>query len=178
MEMHPTHGETMALVAMVRDTLHGQLDAVLERVDRQKDGMNLQQKCEAYDALYLLRAALDDANKKAGKLKEHFDKTVVPEALSETETAKLSLDSVGYTFSVSNKLSCSLVDHGDAGKDPSMEYLKEVGLGDLIKPSVNAQSLASSVKEMMEEQGKEPDPAYVKVNPYQATNRTKHRSKS
>ena len=172
---HEVHGRIMALMKNVEEGLLPKLGEVTKALDDAKDGMTVEEKCECYDALYRLHGVLDEAKKTGYRFKDLFDKLVVPEALGGD---KISLASVGYTFSVSHKISASLVDHGDQGKEPSMEYLKEVGLGDLIKPTVHAGALASAVKEKIETEGSEPDPEFVKVNPYTSTNRTKYTSKS
>lgn len=163
-----------ALRENVEKGLLPRLDEVMDELDKAKDGMSVEEKCECYDALYLLHEVLDGAKKKGYKFKDLFDKLVVPEAL---EADKISLASVGRTFSVSHRMSASLVEHGDKGKEPSMEYLKSIDMGELIKPSVHAGSLASAVKERIESTGAEPDPEYVKTNPYTTTNRTKYTSK-
>ena len=80
----------------------------------------------------------------------------VPTLFNQHGVKTISVD--GYRFSVSVRLSASIPD-----KELGFQWLRDNNLGDIIKPTVNAMTLASTAKELIEE-GLELDPDLFKVS--------------
>lgn len=93
----------------------------------------------AYVALYRLNNALDQMKKVLGKLKETFSADIVPDSLELDQASTVKL-AEGYTVTVSHKVRASV---RDLKRYEAQDWLRDKGYGDIIKPSVNANTLSS-----------------------------------
>ena len=90
---------------------------------------------------------------------------IVPKVFSDRNVTTITL--AGYRFSVSTRLSASFPD-----KVAGFEWLRNNQLGDIIKETVNAQTLASTAKHLIEE-GLELDPDIFNTSYVENTSITK-----
>lgn len=133
---------------------------------------------------------LHEAIKNLNKLKEHISYTKLPEAFFEEEIKTLTTES-GYRITISSRMSVTfqqvevdrdwLADQPWAeefvtrisnqpdlrvtGKMAGYEWLKAHDMGALIQETVNASSLSSAIKELIEEEGKDPPDQIFSVKP-------------
>ena len=103
------------------------------------------QKIEEYSALLDTKADLKEQsvanNKEIEKARDSLATMMI-----DAETPQLT--HAGYSFSVQNKVKWNK----KAGKDDELfDVLRDSGLGDLIKETVNARSLDSAINNMVEE---------------------------
>lgn len=94
--------------------------------------------------------ALDKQRKRIYQSIEDMSRIVIPEMMGEQDIKTITLDDLGFRFTVAQRYSCSMPD-----KELGMAWLKDNGLGDLIQPTVNAQTLSSAAKKRLEDEGLE-----------------------
>lgn len=114
--------------------------------------------------------AFDKQRKRLYQALEDLSRKTIPEMMAEEGVKTITLEDVGYRFTVSQRFSCSMPD-----KEAGMEWLRQNGLGDLIQPTVNAQTLSSAVKKMIEDEGREPPEDLFNTNYMSFTSATKAR---
>lgn len=114
--------------------------------------------------------AFDKQRKRIYQALEDLSRKTIPEMMAEEGVKTITLDTIGYRFTVSQRFSCSMPD-----KEAGMEWLKANNLGDLIQPTVNAQTLSSAVKKMIEDDGIEPPAELFNTNYMSFTSATKAR---
>jgi hypothetical protein len=110
--------------------------------------------------------ALSDMKKGYDAIYNTFSQKEVPEVLrgQGVKNITIEIEGVGHRrFQMSNRWSCSILN-----KDRGYQWLRENGLGDLIKPTVNGTTLAATAKDLMETSGKEmPDDIFrTSINTY------------
>lgn len=96
---------------------------------------------------------LSDMKKGYNALWDGFSQEHIPDVLRSKNVKNLTVDDLDGSprrIQMSNRWACSITD-----KDRGFQWLRENGLGDLIKPSVHAQTLAATAKDLMETSGKE-----------------------
>lgn len=86
--------------------------------------------------------------KKVGQLIEDLSRTTIPDMMDEQGVKTITLEDIGYRFTVSQRWSCSIID-----KDAGIPWLKENGAAALVFETVNAQTLASYAKGRVEDEG-------------------------
>lgn len=91
---------------------------------------------------------LDKERKRIYQVIEDLSRKALPEMMAEEGVKTISLDDIGYRFTVSQRFSCSMPE-----KELGMEWLRNNGLGDLIQMTVNAGTLSSAVKKRIEDDG-------------------------
>lgn len=97
--------------------------------------------------------SLGDMKKGYGALYDGFSQNDVPDVLRGQGVKNITIEIPGVgnrRIQMSNRWSCSIID-----KDKGFQWLRENSLGDLIKPSVHADTLTATAKNLMEESGKE-----------------------
>jgi hypothetical protein len=72
------------------------------------------------------------------------------------------IEGVG-SVSVAYKWSATILEHGELGKQPGYDWLRNNGAESLITETVNAQTLASHARDMLENHGEEMPPELFKV---------------
>lgn len=118
------------------------------------------QTSTAYDVL-------SEAKKKINDTYDRLSREIVPEAMRVAKVKTVNLDDVGRV-TVSHRYSASMLD-----KELGMGWLRDNGHGDLIKPTVNAQTLSSFAKNLMVDEGKELPEEIFKVGTSPFTSITK-----
>jgi hypothetical protein len=93
---------------------------------------------------------LDKQRKRVYQAIEDMSRKTIPEMMEEQGIKTITLEDIGYRFTVAQRYSCSMPD-----KEAGMAWLKANGLGDLIQPTVNAQTLSSAAKKRLEDDGLE-----------------------
>ena len=99
-----------------------------------------------------------------------LEKSVLPRLFEEEGTKTRIMDELEVRVSINERLSVSIV---PSMKVEAREWLKENGLSEIIQPTVNANTLTSSIKMMIEEKGISPPEEYFKINEYKLTSITK-----
>ena len=125
---------------------------------------------DACRALFHLDTAYEEADKarKATHAKVEFlSRSVIPEIFTASDTKTLALTDVKKRFSVTTRVSASIVD-----RDKGFEWLNEAGGGDLIQNQVNAQRLSSFVKEYIVDVQKTPPEDAIKISSMQYVSMT------
>jgi hypothetical protein len=117
-------------------------------------------------------AALDTARKRIYNLLDLLNKAVVPEALEASGMDKVRVPELACSFYVLPRYSASLLD-----KEAGFDWLREVGLEDLITETVNAGTLAAAMKELVLEHGIDPPEDIVKFSTYNTTGVSKYTPK-
>lgn len=121
--------------------------------------------CRVLLASRVVKDAIDVPIKAISKHNALLKQVIVPKVFSDTDSKTLT--AFGYRFSVSTRLSASMPD-----KVAGQTWLRENELGDIIKPTVNAQTLAKVAKDLIEE-GYELDPDLFNVSYVENTSITK-----
>lgn len=119
-----------------------------------------------------LHAQIDAITKKIYHMKDLYDKTVVPSKMDEEGIDLLRIPELARSFSRQQRMSASMVD-----KEKAFEWVRSMGQDDIIQTTINASTLASFCRNLMEEQGIEPPPDAVKLNIYYATGVNKYTPK-
>jgi hypothetical protein len=114
--------------------------------------------------------AFDKQRKRINAVIEALSRGTLPEMMGEEGVKTVTLEDVGYRFTVSQRFSCSMPD-----KEAGMGWLRSNNLGDLIQETVNAQTLASAMKRLIEEEGREPPPELFNTSYMAYTSATKAR---
>lgn len=105
---------------------------------------------------------LSEMKKGYNVLYDGFSQEHVPDTLREQGVKNITIEIPGVgnrRFQMSNRWACTILD-----KDAGFQWLRENGLGDLIKPTVNAQTLAATAKNLSEESGKDMPPDIFKTS--------------
>ncbi len=116
---------------------------------------------------------LDVARKGIFHIKDHHDKKVIPELFETLEQDKIQVPEVARSFYPLRKYSASIVD-----KPKAFEWLQTQGLKDIIQPTVNAQTLASAIKDKVLQEGIDPPPDAITFTTYSITGMSKYTPKS
>lgn len=125
--------------------------------------------CELVVALRDMKEMLDAPVKTLGALENSLVYSRLPELFSNDDI-KTQTTAGGVRVVLTSRVQASAVD-----SEKMMEWLRSVGLEALIKPTVNASSLAAAVKEQMTTKGVEPpeDAIKVRVTPFVSLTKTK-----
>lgn len=120
------------------------MDEILTLIDRYRD--LLDHKDDLAEQVKQNNAAIEEC------------RTLLAERMLEAETPKISRS--GFTYILQNKVRYSK----KAGADEELfEILRENGLGDLIKETVNAQTLQGAMSEVAKENDGDLPPEYAEV---------------
>lgn len=115
---------------------------------------------------------LDAIRKRFYAIKDRIDKHIAPEALEQSGMDKVSIPEVERTFYIIDRYSASIID-----KPAAFKWLRENGASELIQETVNAGTLASYLKSLVLEEGKDPPEDLFKFTPYRTTGIAKYRPK-
>lgn len=109
-------------------------------------------------AAELIKAAREELK----DLEDRLSKDHVPEAMRAAGVKNVFVEDVGKVI-ISHRFSASMLD-----KELGMDWLRKNGGGDLIQPTVNAQTLGAWAKELLEAHNKELPPELFKTgtSPY------------
>jgi hypothetical protein len=107
--------------------------------------------------------------KQFNKLMEHYKTVAVPDVLDMAGVTNVPL-AEGFRVGTSSRLWASFqVENQDEG----FEWLRRNGMGDLIKLTVNTQTLSSAISQHLDEYSEEPPPELIKVTVTQNTSVTR-----
>jgi hypothetical protein len=112
--------------------------------------------------------ALEGQMKIAAALVESMSRRVIPDRMRQSDTKTISLASVQRRFTVTARMSASIID-----KPRGHLWLSDNGHGDLIQPTVNASSLSSFAKAYLNEKGEDLPAEIFKVSTMEYTSVTK-----
>lgn len=130
--------------------LQASIKEVLDARDK-LDKSNIPDLLEFYRNIYECEDTLGELHKILKEVKDNFSKSVIPDTFES-----MGLDSIkskGKTFFIGTRFNCSIPhDKREAG----FPWLRENNLGALITDTVNARSLSSAIKELIETTGVEP----------------------
>lgn len=115
---------------------------------------------------------LDALVKKVYHAKEALNKHFIPKMLEDAGMDLIRVPEIGYSFSIRNNLSASMID-----KDKGLDWLKSHGHAELVQETVNAGTLASFAKALMLEEGIDLPSDIFKLTPYKSTGMNKYTPK-
>ena len=147
-------------------------DLPLPPEDENFGELTLDELAKVYVEVKSLHAALDQIVKSWYHFKEYFNKRLLPEKLEDMGLDKASIPSIGYTVYPLHKYSASMKD-----RDAGMDWLRSHEGKDLIKETVNAQTLTSFLRSRMEDEGIDPPDDLFNFNSYTITGMTKYTPK-
>lgn len=127
--------------------------------------MELLDMVRDYQELLGLKDELAEKTKENNKKIEEL-KQVIAQQMVDDDCPKISCG--GYVYSLQDKTIWSKKSEADlqkAGLD-FFEVLREQGLGDIIKETVSPQTLNSTIRNLVEEQGQLPEELAEVVNSY------------
>lgn len=110
--------------------------------------VSIQDALRVFYAIRLAKDALEAEYKRLASQFERLSGVVVPERMRTEEISTMTLDDLGYRFTVSNRTYASMAD-----KENGKTWLRDNGYGDIIQETVNAGTLGSLAKELLESQG-------------------------
>lgn len=124
--------------------------------------MELFRKIDEYKELLDRKVSLEEETKENNA---HIDsmKKEIADLMVESECPRISRK--GFTYSLQQKTRYSKKGGAD---EQLFEILRENGLGDIIKETVNAQTLQSTISSMVEEQGELPEDFVEVINVFEA----------
>lgn len=147
-----------------------------DNLDKIVDQVELNEACQYYAHLKKAYSELDDARKKVFHHLDKLNKAVIPAKLEEAgleDGIKVRIsDDVGYTFRVQTQYSAKQKD-----REALYAWLRDRGDGELITETVNANTLASYLKNVMLEEGVEVPSDMAELTTYEITGMTKYTPK-
>jgi hypothetical protein len=120
-----------------------------------------------YDALRRSVEEIKEARKALDEIEDHLSKEQVPDVMRLAGVKTITVEGVGRV-TISNRFSCSMLD-----KEQAFKYLRSTDAGYLITETVNAQTLASYAKDLLENHGTELPVDIFKVGTSSYTSITK-----
>lgn len=136
MKLHEVHALLQNAIAAAERFFEGALD--LPPTEALEHYASLK---EAYDSLGATMKILY-------KLQQRQQYDVMPGIMINNNIRNYTSDRISKRFQLSTRLSCSMLD-----KPRGHEWLRENGQGDIIVPTVNAQTLAAFAKSYIEDTG-------------------------
>ena len=127
---------------------------------------DLKNLLQEYQALLELKDELAERTKRNNQEIENM-KQAIAQQMVDDDTPQMQVGD--YVFSLSDTTMYSKKSEAylaSAGLD-FFEVLREQGLGDLIKETVNARTLQSTIRAMVEEQGELPEELADVINAYE-----------
>lgn len=154
------------------DALSGLTNSILKvQADLEKSG-DLQEHLKFFYSVSQGYALIDAARKQLYVIKDRMDKHVIPEKIEAAGFDKVQVPDIGRSFYLTTKYSASIID-----KDLGFEWLRANDLGAIITETVNAGTLASTFKSMVEDQNREPPVEIFKFSSYVITGSSKYTPK-
>lgn len=135
-------------IVAVCDKIDDAISAIVdESMELEKTG-DVPDILRFYESIRSAYEALDAAKKRLGSTVDIMSKKVIPEAMGNAGVKTITMEDIGYRFTVSQRYFCSM-----PNKEDGMEWLRKNGAGDLIQPTVNSGTLSSWAKNRLEEEG-------------------------
>lgn len=120
-----------------------------------------------YDQVRKAMDLIKEAREALEGMKDMLSKDQVPEAMRAAGVKTITVEGVGRV-TISHRYSVSMID-----KIVGHRWLEDHDMGDIIIPTVNAQTLSSSIREWGEAKGEEPPTDIFKVSTSAYTSITK-----
>lgn len=139
-----------------------------QRIDELRKGGHLPPVLKFFYHVQAIYEQLDETRKAIYAQLEGMSRNVIPEMMSEQGIKTISLEDIGYRFTVNARLSASIAD-----KAKGYDWLREHGHGDLIQETVNSSSLSAFAKSFIAEKGQDLPPEIFKVSTMRFTSCTK-----
>lgn len=130
--------------------------------------------CEAYVLAKRVNDTLEEGRKLIGGVVQNTSYQYIPERMLE-ESMTTFTSASGYRVTVATRLTCSILPDMKAG---AYAWLEANDLGELIVPTVNAQTLSSQARKLIEDENKEMPDDLFKVSTAPYTSVTKVKAKS
>ena len=135
-------------------------------------GLDIAELAETYVEVVALYKRLDEVTKSWGKLKDEISKSTIPNKLDELGLDKVQIPSIGKSVYPLTKYSASIINDDmdpDNPKGKGFQWLQDNGGDELIKETVNAQTLTSFLRHRIEEEGIDPPDEIFNFNSYRIT---------
>ena len=128
--------------------------------------MELLELVDKYKELLDRKESLAEQTKENNKELEDLKKELSAKMIEE-ECPTISRD--GFRYTLQDKVTYNKKSEEDLSKlDVSFfDFLREEGLGDIIQETVNARTLSSTIKSLVEEVGELPEQYLDYINPYE-----------
>ena len=128
--------------------------------------MELLELIDKYKEILDRKESLAEQTKENNKELEDLKKELSAKMIEE-ECPTISRD--GFRYTLQNKVTYNKKSEEDLSKlDVSFfDFLREEGLGDIIQETVNARTLSSTIKSLVEEVGELPEQYLDYINPYE-----------
>lgn len=122
-----------------------------------------------YNDLRLAIEQIKTARKAVEGINEQLSREIVPDAMREAKVKTITVEGVGRV-TISHRFSCSMTD-----KERGIQWLKDNQYGEIVQETVNAQTLASHARDLLENHGKElPEDLFkVSTSPYTSITKVK-----
>jgi len=149
---YDVHNEATAISVV----LHDRIKRLQQRYDQwvATDGASLEKQAVVFGVTRRLKDALADVLAIVNEMHTKQANTDLPAAFNAFGDTTSISNSYGTIYMTQRK-TASIQD-----REKAMEWLREVGLGDLIQPSVNAATLSSALKDF----DHDPDPEVIKIS--------------
>lgn len=134
-------------------------------LDTVRDEFAIDQACEHMRQVRDMVDELEYVLKQFKDARERLKTEIMPAKFDEAGVSSITVN--GHRFTKSERLRVSMSD-----KDNGMQWLRDHDLGDLIKETVNAQTLAATARSLLEE-GRELPEDYFKTFIFANTSITK-----
>jgi hypothetical protein len=119
-----------------------------EKIKAVEDAGDLNELLRLFNRTRNAYEEVDEQRKKLFTQLEYLSRNAIPEQMAEKGVTSITLDH--FRFTVNSKSTTSITD-----KDAGYQWLKENGHGDIIKESVNANTLAAFARSYLEEHDKD-----------------------
>ena len=128
--------------------------------------MELLELIDKYKEILDRKESLAEQTKENNKELEDLKKELSAKMIEE-ECPTISRD--GFRYTLQDKVTYNKKSEEDLSKlDVSFfDFLREEGLGDIIQETVNARTLSSTIKSLVEEVGELPEQYLDYINPYE-----------
>lgn len=125
-----------------------------------------------FDILRIAQDRIKTARKALEEITDALSMDQIPTLFTNRSLKTINIEGVGRC-TVSYRWSASILDDPKKGKQRGHDWLKANGYGDIIKPTVNAQTLAATAKELFQNEEKDLPPELFKVGQVPYTSITK-----
>lgn len=156
----------------ITQSLNDLIDNVIEGAVEAAEAMDLTSAVKVYWRLKQEYEALDKARKRLYALQDKMDKFVLPKKFDDADLDLVRIPDLERSFYPQTKYSAKTLD-----KEKLMEWLRDLGQGELISETVNASTLAGFLKERMLEEGIDPPEEIVQLTNYKTIGSSKYTPK-
>lgn len=153
--------------------LRSKADEIEKQSKDASDKMTIEDAVKFYFQLKSAYDELDEQRKRIYSTLDALNKAVLPDRLEDAGMDLIRMPELERSFYIVPKMSASIVD-----KEKGHDWLIKHNLGALITQTVNAGTLASAMKKMVEEQNLQPPEDIIKLSPYRTIGSSKYKPKA